>query len=303
MDPQNSFSWTISLHSRWFAWRCPFTFQLFILELWAWSGEACPHFPDSPSPSLPTTFLRRKERLSQEVVVKVAHLWEELASRWLALCNAMQRGGARAICRAGLLPKERALAWPQVFTATKKVHMLTTTISLFKFSLKTHNQNKISDKNFILSHNWILSFRSTSKPKSYSSWNCFQDLCSEMSIYIPYMGLLSSLLPKFCGLAPKYTNLWTVSRNVSVCSCPRQQHSGLPRYYCWLPTTTPDSSSLAISLPHSTSWIMKKKLTGKGRPSKQAWTYFICSPSLMYGFFTNICCGSWIGDGSHVCTY
>lgn len=64
LDPPNSFSWTVSLHSEWFAWRCPLAFQLSILELRAWSGGACPHLPDSASPSLPPFPEGRKDYLS-----------------------------------------------------------------------------------------------------------------------------------------------------------------------------------------------------------------------------------------------
>ena len=75
--------------------------------------------------------------------------------------------------------------------------MLTITIWLLKLCLKNRNQNKMNDndKIFILSHNQILSFRSASKPTNYRSWNCFRGLCSEVSLEVPYMGLLSSVLP------------------------------------------------------------------------------------------------------------
>lgn len=78
----------------------------------------------------------------------------------------------------------------------------------------------------------------------------------------------------------------------SVCSCPGQKHCCLQGCSCLFPSTPPGSSNLAISPPHSTSWIMKKKLSWASADPANRPEHTSFVPSLMYGLSTNICCGS-----------
>lgn len=94
--------------------------------------------------------LKEGKIISQEVVVKVAPLWEDLAGRWLAIHNAMRRGRAGVICRAGPLAREGAPApSTALLAATREVHMLTAAIWLFKICLKNYNQNKMNNNDNI----------------------------------------------------------------------------------------------------------------------------------------------------------